>query len=169
MGRPRRQEHHDRHRATVARPHPAAASAGVRAAVVERPRGRQCHRWSRPSAAHVERQLVVEAIDERRAVRLRKDTKPIVRSCGWPSGNACARADELAPQGLVAPLGGVDDLVVQRLQVVLHPAERGLRRAASVGSIAGIASMRRAIPVDRPDTPGKPSSTAWESASRAGR
>ena len=51
--------------------------------------------------------------------------KPTPRSCGAPLGERLrARAVELPPQSLVVPLGGMDDLRVQRLQVVQHPAER---------------------------------------------
>ena len=59
----------------------------------------------------------------------RKDTKPIVRSCGWPRGRRARGSAELPAQRLVAPLRRLDHLAVERLQVVLHPSECRFRGA----------------------------------------
>ena len=88
----------------------------------------------------------IEAIDERRPVLVQERDEADRRApAAWPSGKAsAARARELAPQRFVAPLGRLNHLAVQRLQVVLHPAERRLapRLRASDRSPASPATSR---------------------------
>src|SRR2546429_9541011 len=56
-----------------------------------------------------------------------------------------AGANELAPQRLVAALGRLDDLAVQRLRSCCMRASVDRAAPSSVGSRAGIASTRRVI------------------------
>ena len=71
-----------------------------------------------PVVPEVERQLLDRA-DRRAPGRTGSGTRRSrsSRSCAWPSGKAsAARADELAAQRLVAPLGRLNHLAVQRLR-----------------------------------------------------
>ena len=71
-----------------------------------------------------------EAIDERRTVLVqeRDETDGALLRVAVGKGERPG-ADVLAAQRFVAPLRGLDHLVAQRLQVVLHAAERRLRGA----------------------------------------
>src|SRR5262245_22244720 len=82
----------------------------------------------------VERQLVREAIDQGGSVLIEKRDEPdrallrmAVRKCQR------TRPGELASEGVVAALGSLNHLAAQRLQVVLHPAERRLCGALERG------------------------------------
>src|SRR3954469_21327435 len=73
----------------------------------------------------IERQLLVQSIDERRAVRVEEREKPDRALLRMAAGEGeRSRMDELTPQGFVAALGRLNHLAVQVLQVPLHPLER---------------------------------------------
>jgi hypothetical protein len=80
--------------------------------------------------SHVECQLFVEPIDERRPVLAQErheSYRPLLSvSAGEGQGTG---ARELPAQRFVAPFGSLDQLPVECLQIVLHAPERGLDRA----------------------------------------
>ena len=80
---------------------------------------------SNPVMAEVERQLLHESLDERRAITVEErdaGERPLlgdaVRKC------LVLRPRELTSQGVVALLGRADHLAAQRRQIVLQLAER---------------------------------------------
>ena len=79
---------------------------------------------------HGERQLLHEAIHQCRPVAVEEpheaDFTFLRMALGEGEGLG---ALELTAQRIVAPLGCLDDLVMQRLHFVLHLAERGFHRA----------------------------------------
>ena len=78
-----------------------------------------------PVRAEVERQLVVKAVHERRAVSIQEIDEADASLLGMALGKRLGTgARELAPQRFVTALLGADDLLVQRVEVVLHPPER---------------------------------------------
>ena len=80
--------------------------------------------------AHVEERLVRKTIDQRWPAAIKKRDKTdgaLLRLSVWKS--LCLSPSELTPQHLVAAFGGADDLVLQRLQVVLQPPQRRSRCA----------------------------------------
>src|SRR5262249_23491552 len=83
-----------------------------------------------PVPPHVEGELLVEPIDERRAVLIEErdePDRPFLRVAAGERQHP--RVHELTAQRLVAPLGRLNHLAVQRLQIVLHASERRSRRA----------------------------------------
>src|SRR5206468_3486962 len=86
-----------------------------------------CHN---PMTAQVERQFLVQTFDERRTVLVQEPHEPdsaFLRVTVWKGERACV--DELSPQRFVTPLGRLDHFRVQRLEIMLHTAERCPRRA----------------------------------------
>src|SRR5262245_40539100 len=81
-----------------------------------------------PVHAEVEGQVVEETVHEQGTVDVEEIDEPDLTLLRVPGGERlCLGVPELAPQRVVLPLGGLDDLVVQLLQVLLHPAQRGAR------------------------------------------
>src|SRR6516225_11047556 len=96
----------------------------------------ECSRWSDrcspavdlnryyPVSSEIERQLLIEPVDERRTVFVQKRHKPDRTLLHVAAGKGeCAGVHELASKCFVPPLGGGNHLAVQCLQVVLHPAQ----------------------------------------------
>src|SRR4051812_24872994 len=99
-----------------------------------------------PVRAHVERQLLEQAIDQAGTVLVQKGDEADGALLRLASGKRLGlRVLELAAQRLVLALGGLDDLAVQLLQVVLHAAdgrtrhrfERGVNLLDVLGEILG--------------------------------
>ena len=79
---------------------------------------------------HFEGQFFLQTIDERGAVAVAEPDATDLTLLGmavWEGQGL--RPLELAPERLVAALRRLDDLVVQRAEVVLHAAKRGLHGA----------------------------------------
>jgi hypothetical protein len=78
-----------------------------------------------PVTPEIERELLVQTIDERRAVLIQERDEPdgslLCVAAGEGEGSC---VNELPPQRFIAPLCGLNHLTVQRLQVALHPLER---------------------------------------------
>src|SRR5436309_1865827 len=83
-----------------------------------------------PVIPQIERQFFVESFDERRSVLVQKGdeaNRPFLRV---PVGEGeRARVNELPAQRFVAALRSLNQLAVERLQIVLHAPERRARRA----------------------------------------
>src|SRR5258708_17956971 len=78
-----------------------------------------------PVTPQIEGQLLVQPLDERRAVLVQEREKSDRSFLSVAAGEReRASVDELTPQRFVAPLGSLDHLAVQRLEVALHPLER---------------------------------------------
>ncbi len=84
-----------------------------------------CLRLREPSGTHIQGQTLAQSVDECRAVLVEKRDKGDGSFLRVAVGEGkCACVHELAPQGLVAPLCGLDELAVQAFDLFLHPAER---------------------------------------------
>src|SRR5216117_835666 len=82
-----------------------------------------------PMTPQVQRQLLVETLDESRTVLIQEGDEADGAFLRVPVGEGeRARVHELAAQRLVAPLRRLNHLAVKRLQVAPHPLERGARR-----------------------------------------
>src|SRR5688500_16484414 len=78
-----------------------------------------------PMLTHVERQLVAQPIDERRPVLVQEVYEADGSFLRVAAGERLRLGmSELPPQRFILTLRGLNDLGVQLLEVVLHPAER---------------------------------------------
>src|SRR5438876_4706726 len=90
-----------------------------------------------PVPAEIERQLLLEAIDESRAVLIEERDEADGAFLRVPAGEGKrSSVDELPAQRFVAPLGGLNHFAMKRLEIVLHSAE-GRPRGALEGRIGG--------------------------------
>src|SRR6185436_4235020 len=81
-----------------------------------------------PVHAEIEGQVVEETVHEWGTVDVEEIDEPDLTLLRVPGGEGLRLGvPELAPQRVVLPLGGLDDLVVQLLQVLLHAPKRGAR------------------------------------------
>src|SRR6266849_5619380 len=82
-----------------------------------------------PVPTHVERQLLIEPLDERRSVSVQERHKPNCPLLWLSLGKGeRTRVHELTPQGFVAALRGMNHFAVEGVEIVPHATERGLRR-----------------------------------------
>src|SRR5262245_2442988 len=78
-----------------------------------------------PVPPEVERELLVETVDERRSVLVQeRDETNCTLLCVSAGEGECACVHKLASKCLVTPLRSGDHLAVQRLEVVLQPGQR---------------------------------------------
>src|SRR5262245_33624863 len=83
-----------------------------------------------PVSSGVRWQFCIQAIDQRRTVlvqEVHEADRAFLRFAAWEGLRPCVL--KLAAQCFILALGGLDDLAMQLLQVVLHSRQRGPRRA----------------------------------------
>src|SRR5262249_9794943 len=93
----------------------------------ESPRGSD---GDNPVMPEVERQFLVQTIDQRRPVLVQERDEAYRPLLSVPAREGeRPRVDELPAEGFVAALRRLNHLAVQRLEIALHPLERRARGA----------------------------------------
>src|SRR5688572_29856501 len=83
-----------------------------------------------PVGSCIDWQFCIQAIDQCRTVLVQKVHEPdgaLLRLAAWKGLRS--RVLELAPQRLVLAFGGLDDLPMELLQIILHSRQRGAGRS----------------------------------------